>query len=165
MASIRELMEHGRVANMLVTTAMAALSDEQMDRPLDLGMGSLRRICQHLVAGEVTWLARIRGEVEAKWPARPISELRDMMGKELEATGDEMRRFVEALRPEQLDRVQRYRDSKGALFEATLHQMLLQVVLHSAHHRAQMVNAIRRVGGKAPEVDYMSAVRRAVTAG
>jgi hypothetical protein len=42
--------------------------------------------------------------------------------------------------------VQNYRDSKGSLFKATLNDMLIQNVMHSTHHRAQIVNAIRRVG-------------------
>jgi uncharacterized damage-inducible protein DinB len=44
---------------------------------------------------------------------------------------------------------------RDSMFTATLQQMLTQSVLHSHHHRAQIVNAIRRVGGTVAEVDYM----------
>ena len=58
----------------------------------------------------------------------------------------------------QLDRVQQYRDSKGSLYQATLRHMLLQMIIHATHHRAQAVNALRRVGAAVPEVDYMHQV-------
>ena len=74
LASIVELVRYSETANDLMMSCVLPLTDTQLDKPLDLGMGSLRKICQHLLAGEVTWLARISGQVEAKWPARPIPE-------------------------------------------------------------------------------------------
>jgi uncharacterized damage-inducible protein DinB len=148
------------VANDLVMSGAAGLSDEQLDRPLDLGMGSLRKIMQHLLAGEVTWLARISGEVEAKWPARAIPAGMAEMSALLSEIARERQALMRRLGDEQLDRVQRYRDSRGSLFEASLRQMVLQMIIHATHHRAQVVNAIRRVGGQVPEVDFMHQVRR-----
>jgi len=55
-----------------------------------------------------------------------------------------------------------YRDSKGSLFSASLGQMMVQMCVHSTHHRAQAVNMIRRAGGQTPEVDYMVWVRKPV---
>ena len=54
------------------------------------------------------------------------------------------------------------RSPKGSLFSATLGVMLLQGVLHSKHHQAQGVNALKRLGAAWPELDYMYRVRKAV---
>lgn len=162
LASIVDLIRYGEVANDLVMASVVPLTDAQLDRPLDLGMGSLRKICQHLLAGEVTWLARTSGQVEAKWPARPIPESPSDMRALFDQVAHERQALLRGISDAQLDRVQRYRDSKGSLFQATLRNMLLQMIVHATHHRAQAVNALRRVGAAVPEVDYMQQVREAV---
>ena len=53
----------------------------------------------------------------------------------------------------------RYLDSVAGYFNATLADMILQVLLHSIHHRAQAVNMLRQLGLGPPEVDYMTSVR------
>jgi uncharacterized damage-inducible protein DinB len=160
LATLVELFRYGEAANGLVVNAAGRLTDEQLDRPLNIGLGSIRRICQHLLAGEATWLARIRGDVEAAWPDElaPMS-MPDVL-RHLEAVETERRSFLAALQPEQLSRRQRYRDSKGSLFQATLHEMLIQAAVHAIHHRAQITCAIQLVGGNPPEPDYMHSVRK-----
>lgn len=159
LASILELIRYAEAANDLLMSHVVPLTDAQLDHPLDLGMGSVRKICQHLLAGEVTWFARISGQAEAKWPAKPIPASPAEMGALFGQVASERQAFLRSLRADQLDRLQPYRDSKGSLFQATLRQMLLQMILHATHHRAQAVNAIRRVGGPPPELDFMCQVR------
>jgi uncharacterized damage-inducible protein DinB len=38
--------------------------------------------------------------------------------------------------------------------------MIEQYILHSHHHRAQAINAIKRAGGPVVEADYMYVVRQ-----
>lgn len=56
-----------------------------------------------------------------------------------------------------LARVVPYRDSKGALYKASLGDMLLQGCVHSQHHRAQAINMLRHVGAAPikPGLDYI----------
>jgi uncharacterized damage-inducible protein DinB len=82
--------------------------------------------------------------------------------KALELIWPERDAFLASLDPGRLDAEQPYRDSRGTLFRATLRRMLLQGIVHSIHHRAQAVNAIRRLGGAAPEVDFIMSVRQPV---
>lgn len=159
LASIAELIRYGDAANALVMSSVMPLANEQLDRTLDLGMGTPRKICQHLLAGEVTWLARISGQADAKWPAKPIPSSAQDMAVMFEEVAQQRRNFLGSVRDDDLGRVQKYRDSKGSVFQATLRQMLLQMIVHATHHRAQAVNAVRRVGGVAREVDYMAQVR------
>lgn len=159
LASILELVRYAEAANDDVMASVVSLTDLQLDQSLDLGMGSARKICQHILAGEVTWLARISGQVESKWPAKPIPHSAAEMRALFHQVEQDRQAFLRTLNDGQLDRVQQYRDSKGSLFQATLRQMLLQMIIHATHHRAQAVNALRRVGGQVPEVDYMYHVR------
>lgn len=160
MTTLLELLRYGDRANEIVMTEVCGLSATQLDRPLDLGMGSVRKIASHLLAGEVTWLARLGGNVEAKWPAKPIPEDPAAMLEMFRAEATARKALI--IGPADLDRRQQYRDSRGSLFEASLQDMLIQMVVHATHHRAQLVNAIRRVGGDPLEVDYMQMVRRAI---
>jgi uncharacterized damage-inducible protein DinB len=82
------------------------------------------------------------------------------MLQQLTSVQSERKSFLAALKPEQLSRMQRYRDSKGSLFEATLHEMLLQDAIHGIYHRAQIAGAIQLVGGSPPALDYMYSVRK-----
>lgn len=156
------LFEYSDWANAQVLSAAAGLSDEQLDRPLEIGPGpgTLRRVLMHTWAGEDMWLRRWQGEIEAKWPAESerlsVAQLRDRF----EATRARRGPFIAGLEDAAVARVQDYRDSRGSLFRATLADMLMQGILHSVHHRAQATNAIRRLGGAAPEMDYMMHFRQ-----
>lgn len=161
LSMIRRLFEYSDHANGLVLSAAAGLTDEQLDRGLEIGpgAGSLRRILTHTWAGEDMWLRRWRGEHEAKWPNESeklsVQELHSRFG----TTKREREKFILTVSEEAMMRVQPYRDSRGSAFKATLADMLLQGIVHSIHHRAQATNAIRRLGGSAPEMDYMMRIR------
>ncbi len=164
LAMIQGLFEYSDWANAQVLAASAELSDEQLDRGLEIGpgAGSLRRVLTHTWAGEDTWLRRWRGEPETPWPneseSLPIPALRERFDR----TRSDRCTFLASLGPDALARVQNYRDSRGSMFRATLRDMLLQGITHSIHHRAQATNAIRRLGGKPPEMDYMMHIRQPV---
>lgn len=162
MQSIRSLIDYGDKMNRVVFERASTLSEEKLAQNLDIGPGSLRRILLHLYNGELVWLARWEGKIETPWPSESLTlSPTDILAK-LEAVTMQRATFVSGLNDSKLDVFQNYRDSKGSLFKATLRDMLLQGIVHSIHHRAQAVNAIRRLGGDAPDVDYMYSVRQAV---
>ena len=162
LAMIQRLLEYSVWANAEVLNAAAMVSEEQLDRALEIGpgAGSLRRVLTHTWAGEDMWLRRWRAEPDPRWPDEnevfSVAQLR----LRFEKTRAERDAFTATLREDALARVQTYRDSRGGLFRATLADMLLQGIVHSIHHRAQATNAIRRLGGKAPEMDYMMRIRQ-----
>lgn len=160
--SIRSLIDYGEKMNRVVFERAAALSEEKLAQNLDIGPGSLRRILLHLYNGELVWLSRWEGKIETPWPSESLTLSPSEIFAKLEDVTKHRATFVGGLNDSKLDVVQNYRDSKGSLFKATLRDMLLQGIVHSIHHRAQAVNAIRRLGGDAPDVDYMYSVRQGV---
>jgi uncharacterized damage-inducible protein DinB len=155
-----EFARYGMGMNVKLLDASRTLSDAQLDQPLDIGMGSVRRILRHVLAGEITWLERWRGVTEAVWAEASLPHDLPTLSARFDQTGHDLIHFIEALAPDRLAIEQPYRDSRGTLYRATLGQMILQGLLHSHHHRAQWVNALRRVGGPVVEVDYMYSVRQ-----
>ncbi len=155
------MVEYSDWANGALLDAAAGLSDEQLDRDAGIGPGTVRRILLHTYNGEHVWLERWKGGVETKWPSEAervtIAELRARFEKNAEAR----EAFLSGLDDAALARVQPYRDSKGSPFKARLSDMILQGLVHSIHHRAQAVNAIKRAGGPFVELDYMMRIRQA----
>lgn len=151
---------YSRWANDRLVERAAELSDEQLDRPLDIGRGTLRKNLIHTYAGEHVWLQRWMGRAETKWinedERLPIPALAERFTK----THAERGEFAATLTDARLDEEITYRDSYGSLFRAKLSDMIYQAVVHSIHHRSQSVNMIRRLDGKAPELDYMMWVRK-----
>ncbi len=160
--SVRTLLGYNDAANQMVFDAAIPLSDEALDREFPMGRGSLRRTLLHIWAGESAWLSRWKGVVETPWPNEndpiPVSEVQSWIG-DARSERDE---FIGGLTEADLQVAQKYRDSKGELFEATLGEMLLQGFIHSTHHRAQAVNMLRNVDAGLVELDYMGWVRRPV---
>lgn len=157
--SFKEYFSYSDWANTRLCEVAGNLSNEALDQPFDIGLGSLRRTLTHIWAGEHVWTLRWQGRSETPWPIEtaPVAPATLLQRyAEVRARRDA---FVAELSPEKLRDEVVYRDSKGSLFHATLNEMILQLMVHSIHHRAQAANLIRRLGGTVDDMDYMYHVR------
>ncbi len=162
LATIRQLLHYNDWADRQILVACEGLSDEQLDRVFDIGRGSLRRLLLHILAGESVWVKRWQGNAETPWPNEDEPASVGMIASRFAETVRDRSLYLGTIDPPQLDRTVIYRDSKGSLFMATLGDMMIQMCLHSVHHRAQAVNVLRRLGATPPELDYMMWIRRPV---
>ncbi|MCE2654211.1 MAG: DinB family protein [Planctomycetaceae bacterium] len=159
---MRSMFSYSDWANGMVLSACASLSDAQLDEAVNMGPGTLRRIVTHTYNGEFVWLARWKGQVETAWPSEKVATPVGALATAFEVLRADRERWLAGLDGAALEREQTYRDSRGSLYRAKLGDMLLQGLVHSIHHRAQAVNAIKRVGGPVLEVDYMMRLREPV---
>jgi uncharacterized damage-inducible protein DinB len=160
--SIRSLLVYSDEMNTRLLQAAMPMTDGQLDRPFEMGMGTLRKTLAHIYDGEYVWLERWKGRIETPWPAFDPMQTPAHIREQLEALRRDRDAFVACLTPTRLAARQAYRDSTGSKFEATLHDMLLHGIVHSIHHRAQAVNMIRHVGGQVLEVGLMAWRRQPV---
>lgn len=158
--TIRSLLEYTDWSTRQLLECSSMLSDEALDRDLEIGPGTLRRILLHTYNGEHVWLKRWQGSIETKWPSESETIGVQQLIDRYERLWVERDGFLAMLPPGDAALVETYRDSKGSMFRATMGEMLLQGVLHTKHHQAQACNALRRLGAKWPELDYMMHVRR-----
>lgn len=159
---LRPLVEYNDWADRKVLAAASKCDDAALDRPFDMGMGSLRRTLIHLYNGEFVWLQRWQGKRETKWPSEEERVgPQELLGR-FEQTWREREAFLRTLAGGDLGRMVVYRDSRGSEFQAALSDMLLQMLVHSTHHRSQAVNMLRQVGAGLVELDYMMALRQPV---
>ncbi len=160
LTTIKKLLGYSDWANGQLALAASNLSPESLDKTFDIGLGTMRRILLHILAGETVWLQRWQGRRDTPWPNEddlvPPATIQARFA-EVSAQRD---RFLAGLKPEETSRAIVYRDSKGSLFSATLGDMMIQMSTHSTHHRAQAVNVFRRLGALPPELDYMMWVRK-----
>lgn len=158
--TLSEFLKYSIWANSEILRHCEKLTDAQLDQSFDMGLGCLRRTLIHIHAGEHVWLQRWQGRTETPWPNElvktPVTEITAQFAK----TYEERATFLSKVTDRDLQNPITYRDSKGSLFKATLGDMIVQGVLHSAHHRAQAVNMLRRAAGAAVELDYMMWVRK-----
>lgn len=163
--TLRTLFEYGDWANERLYAAAEALSHEQLDRPFDMGVGSLRATLLHIRFAEQWWL-----ENWVHGPGRPFPELPTTTGipelRRLTAETVAGRNALLAELPcDGLSRIVSAMPRPGIMRTFQLGVTMLQLCLHGVHHRAQAVNMLRRVGGGLLELDYMTRVRRAVSPG
>lgn len=158
--TIDAFLRYGDWANERILRTAGGLSDDKLDTSFEMGLGTLRRTLIHILAGEAVWIERWQGRAETPWPNQdePLSVAE--ITHRLRGTHQPRDAFLASLSTPDLGRSVTYRDSLGERFAARLEDMILQLCIHSAHHRAQAVNMLRRLGADAPDLDYMYWVRR-----
>jgi len=160
LSTIKTMLRCSDWANEQLARSAAGLVSDQLDKVFDIGRGTLRRTLMHILAGECVWLKRWQGERETPWPNEDERLAPTTIWDRFHAMFPERERFLNDVRPADLVAPIMYRDSKGSLFSAALVDMMIQMCLHSTHHRAQAVNILRRLGADPPELDYMMWIRK-----
>lgn len=161
--TMRVLYKYNDWANDQLLLAAGQVGDGRLDQPFDMGLGSLRTTLMHIIIAEDTFLKRGQGQVEAPWGDENERGIVAQMKERLDDTRRRREAFLATLADSDLPKKRSYRDSYGSLYATTLGDLIVQVCMHSMHHRAQVVNMLRRVGGNAPELDYIYWMRKPET--
>lgn len=143
---LHRLFAYDRWANNRVLEALAVVG------PLTAGH-PLAKLLSHIIAAQEVWLARIQNQPLSgltpwpdidpeTWPDR-FAALQDTWEHLLD-TGE--RGFDDLIT---------YRDTKGHSFETMLHEILLHVIIHGQHHRAQIASGLRQLGHTPPPTDFI----------
>lgn len=156
MQTVREAFRHNDWANARLFDFAADCTDDELDRPFEMGPGSLRRTLFHLWEAERIWLDRWTNQAPATFgtqdAALPLAEIR----QRLEATAAARERFCDDLPPDGGARRVTFTTSKGETVTLPLGDTLLHVANHAIHHRAQALNMLRRLDHKRPAgLDYL----------
>lgn len=142
------LVEHLDWAN---RRALASLRDSRT--PLSAAIS----LYAHVIGAEHVWLSRLSGKTPevAVWPEISLDECERLA----RANVDELRKIVESVSPEALDRPVTYRNSAGKEFTNRVEDILLHVAMHGSYHRGQVAAMLRSAGDEPNPTDYIQWVR------
>jgi uncharacterized damage-inducible protein DinB len=151
------LLEHDAWTTRQLLDRCRALSDDQIDRPFDIGHRTVRATFQHIIVNMEAWSALMAGATEL--PPRPPREREAVV-----SLADRLTRAAADLA--QVARAVRARDGwdEGWLDvlddppkEKTFGGAIAHVITHSMHHRAQLLYMLRQLGlAGLPEGDVLS---------
>ncbi len=115
-------------------------------------------ITAHLVGSGRLWLDRLEGRAPTTevWPALSLEQC-DSGFRELEAAWG---RYLDGLKPADLDRKFAYVNTKGENWESTVRDVLMHVILHGTYHRGQIAMLVRQSGHAPAYTDFIEATRR-----
>jgi len=152
---LRRCLAYGDWAWGLVTTAAAALTDEQLDRPLEIGLGTLRKTLLHIRDAEQWWLENWRGEAVADFPKLGEETTIEELQAFFRATASARDVYLAGLTDENLARPVPARVRPGLELGFRLGESVVQLWYHGTHHRAQAVNLLRQLGATPVPLDFV----------
>jgi uncharacterized damage-inducible protein DinB len=177
---IRRLHQHRAWVNQNLLDACAALSNDQLRQPFDIGQGSVWKSLVHMYAAEWVWLETLLGDefptlpgdVPGKLPGNqqgvnPIADFAELRNRWCELEGRWKRYFAD-LTPEGLqDVVYKVSTSYGAGQKLATNRsdVLLHVALHAHYTVAQVMNMLRRCGCAALPHNMLISLARMEAAG
>lgn len=131
-------------------------SDEQLDAPREMGLGSLRATLFHILTAEQIWLERWTGVAWRPFPMDPAGASLTEIADGLQRVARERQCLIDDERSTAWHRVVMYRDGKGNEHRKPLDELLLHVANHGIHHRAQALNYLKGFGRTVPVgLDYL----------
>jgi uncharacterized damage-inducible protein DinB len=142
----------------------AAAEVPEAGRRADLGafFGSLHGTLNHVLVGDVIWLARFRGQTPPPWPLDhvPHDDFDDLRAAR-EAMDEDIASFVRDLTEEEIAGEFSYRNTAGAAFTQRRAPVMAHLFNHQTHHRGQCHALLTRLAGEAPPLDLIYFLRDA----
>ncbi len=159
LVTMRAWFRYGDWAQRRVLALTAGLSDMQLDQPFELGLRTARRTLLHIRDAEQWWYENWTGPPPAEFPKLAESTSLAELHKLFDATVTARDAYFDSLRDADLQRVVGANVTTGLRLEFRLGETMLQLCAHGTHHRAQLVNMLRRLEVSLPALDYIRMTR------
>jgi uncharacterized damage-inducible protein DinB len=134
------------------------LTDVQLDRPFDLGIGSLRATLLHIAQAEQWWLDNWMhgpGHLFPPFDERvAVPEIAHRFDQTIARRNQMLARMTDA----DLQRIVTATPRPNVQRSFPLGLTMLQLCCHGTHHRAQVLNMLRHVSAAVPELDFLDMV-------
>ena len=153
--TIQELFRFDDWGNRKVLELAAPLPDALLDRPFEMGSGSLRKTLQHMHGAAAIWLDRWKGIHPAQFPPSDATAGMSALAESIRRTAEQRDAFVAGFDDAKLAAELTFANLKGERHTRRFVDLMLHVVNHGVHHRAQAANMLRHLGVKAPRMDYI----------
>jgi uncharacterized damage-inducible protein DinB len=157
---IERYFAYGDWAFASVVDAAARVSDELLDRDYGMGLGTIRRNLLHIYDAEQWWLRNWTEGGRARFDRLPESTTLDDLRNRWAAVTEARSAYVQSLDEQKAAGVVEVSVGPTPPMTYRIIESLLQLCGHGTHHRAQVVNMIRRSGVTPPPIDLIVWIRR-----
>lgn len=148
---IRRLIAYNQFADERILEAVGGLSVEELERPRDAYFGSIANNLWHTLNAQQRWLARWKGEPLPLLDRPAIPS----WSAEYAACHAALRQLVWPLSAADFERAVKYTLRVGASGEQPLGQLVVHLVNHGTHHRAETGLWLERIGRSPGDLDYI----------
>lgn len=137
-------------ANHRVFELCRGLTDEQLDARDDIGVGTLRNTLFHMHYWEQGWYERIHGHVVPYGGVDAAGMSLEELQRRFAEISAIRRPLLQADAKESLSREIEYKDSRGVGYSLRFDDLLFHVANHGIHHRAQVLQFLKKQNRKTP---------------
>jgi uncharacterized damage-inducible protein DinB len=155
----KRLLEYDAWADLETVRSFASIAATVLEQAQQDSPRPIQKLIAHIIGAKWTWLARTLGEQPpmAIWPDVPAQDL-DRALADVQAA---WRTYLDSQSENELSRVVTYANSRGEEYSNTVSDIVTQVVVHSEHHRGQIAQTVRALGGQPALTDYIQYARTA----
>jgi len=153
-AMLRDYLAYSDWARDRVLEAAKGLNDEQLDKPFEVGLGTIRKTLNHLNDVDRWWMENWTSGASNVFPQPHEGTKLEEIQKQGRKNSEDRGKFVEALTDRDLNRPITAQPEPGRTLKFPLGQTMIEVCNHGTHHRSHAINMLRRVGVATPPMDY-----------
>lgn len=150
------LFDYNYWARDRVLATVGQLTPEQMMAPADLSYGGIFGALTHVLNAECLWRTRCQHKVS---PSSVRYETAVESLERLERLWQEeegaMRGYLTSLDEQKLDEIVAYRSLRGQAYKNSLWQILVHLVTHGIHHRAELAAHLATLGKRVGNIDFV----------
>ncbi len=149
----RKYFAYGDWANNRLLMLLASLADNVLDRDYGMGLGTIRKTALHIFDAERWWFqnwAVGTTMYERSAESTSVTQLESCWREFIPPRNQ----FLKSLTSESAQRVVTVKFG-GPLLRFPIVESLIQLGGHGTHHRAQLLNMLRRAGVAVPPVDFV----------
>jgi uncharacterized damage-inducible protein DinB len=153
-STFADLHAYHRWATRKLLALCKPLTGDQLDFAQPMGPGSLRATLYHIWGAEFLWLSRWKGESPTSFPIDKTVTI-DQLERLFAETDAEREAFLKTEAHNGFSRILEYRTLAGDAYSNRLSDLMLHVVNHGVHHRAQCLQFLKLAGVSVPGgLDY-----------
>lgn len=156
--AIRELFDYNYWARDRQLEACAALTEEQLLRPMGSSFPSVRDTLAHLLAVEWLWLERWQGRSPRTWPLPEEFPALAAIAARWATVERDMREYLAGLTGDALLLPITCTGTRGNVWTYPLWRMHMHLLNHQSYHRGQVTTLLRQLGAVPARVDFLVAL-------
>ena len=153
LAQIKSLFLYNDWANGHVFEAASALTDDEYVRELGASFGSVSGNLAHIVGAQTLWMGRFNSAGGGKLPQ--VDGSLDAVRRHNATFHSRLRDYLAFLPESDVSGTVSYVDALGDSHERPLGELLIHVVNHGTHHRAEAAMLLTSLDHAPRQLDYV----------